>query len=324
MMRTPERSNERIRAFMHIPENFLSPPVWASLDAIAIPTIALVSRRAQQDAEVNHFALLGVMGAFIFAAQMINFPVGFGTSGHLVGGTLLAAVFGPWAASLVLSAILIIQALVFQDGGLLALGPNIVNMAVLGVWAGYLPVLYFRQTRWKWGSVFLGGACSVLVSGILALTELRISGNPISSTLLLISLGLFAINAVAEGAITVSVLKAIEKVNPEINHQPALSISRSVRHHARGAIAVASLILATTGIIVASTLPDGIEQLAKKLQLPLSAGLLFRSPLRDYQVQTLGASWLSRASAGLIGLLLIYFACVIGSYLLTRTRRSYS
>jgi cobalt/nickel transport system permease protein len=309
---------------MHIPDNFLSPPVWASLDAIAIPSIAVVSRRAQENSEINHFALLGVMGAFIFAAQMINFPVGLGTSGHLVGGTLLAAVFGPWAASLVLSAILIIQALVFQDGGVLALGPNIINMAMLGVWAGYLPVQFFLRTRWRWRGVFLGGICSVLVSGILALTELRLSGNPVSSTLLVISLGLFAINAVAEGAITVSVLKAIERVNPETSYQPGPSVHRSVRYRTIGAIAAVSIVLTTAGITIASALPDGIEQLAQKLQIHLRAGSLFHSPLRDYQIQMLGASWLSRVSAGLIGLLLIYFACVLGSYLLTRTRRSYS
>src|SRR5438067_11632236 len=120
---------------MHIPDNFLSTPVWATLDAAAIPAVAIVSRQAHRSTDANHFALLGVMGAFVFAAQMINFPVGLGTSGHLVGGTLLAAVFGPWAASLVLSAILIIQALVFQDGGVLALGPNVINMAIVGVWA---------------------------------------------------------------------------------------------------------------------------------------------------------------------------------------------
>jgi cobalt/nickel transport system permease protein len=313
---------------MHIPDNFLSPPVWASLDAIALPTIAVVSRRAQRNAEVNNFALLGVMGAFIFAAQMINFPVGFGTSGHLVGGTLLAAVFGPWAASLVLSAILIIQALVFQDGGVLALGPNIINMAIVGVWTGYLPVRSFMQTRWKWHGVFLGGACSVLVCGVLALAELRLSGNPISSILLAVSLGLFAINAIAEGAITVSVLKAIERVNPEVSSQfsPPMhtSVNQSMRYKMIGAIAIISIVLATAGIMVASTLPDGIEHLAKKLQVHFSAGSILHSPLRDYQVQLLGASWLSRVSAGLIGLLLVYFACAIGSYLLTRTRRSYS
>ena len=313
---------------MHIPDNFLSPPVWASLDAIAVPTIAVVSRRAQGNAEINNFALLGVMGAFIFAAQMINFPVGFGTSGHLVGGALLAAVFGPWAAALVLSAILIIQALVFQDGGVLALGPNIINMAILGVWAGYLPFSLFRQTRWKWQGVFLGGVCSVLVSGVLALTELWISGNPISVTLLAVSLGLFALNAIAEGAITVSVLKAIERLNPELgashNHPAHSAISRSMRNRTIGIVAIFSFILATIGIVVASTLPDGIENLARKLRVPFGAGTVFHSPLRDYQIQMLGPSWFSRVNAGLTGLLLVYFACVVGSYLLTRSRRSYS
>ena len=313
---------------MHIPDNFLSPPVWASLDAIALPTIVVVSRRAQGNAEVNNFALLGVMGAFIFAAQMINFPVGFGTSGHLVGGTLLAAVFGPWAASLVLSAILIIQALVFQDGGVLALGPNIINMAIFGVWAGYLPVSLFMQTRWRWHGVFLGGACSVLVSGVLALAELWLSGNPISSTLLAVSLGLFAINAIAEGAITVSVLKAIKRVNPEASHRISFlthaSVNHSIRYRTIGAMAIMSIVLITAGVTVASTLPDGIEHLAKRLQIHVSTGSIWHSPLRDYQVQILGASWFSRVSAGLIGLLLVYLACVAGSYLLTRTRRSYS
>jgi uncharacterized membrane protein len=91
-----------------------------------------------------------------------------------------------------------------------------------------------------------------------------------------------------------------------------------------GVIAIISIVLATAGIMVASTLPDGIEHLAKKLQVHFSAGFILHSPLRDYQIQLLGASWLSRVSAGLIGLLLVYFACAIGSYLLTRTRRSYS
>jgi cobalt/nickel transport system permease protein len=313
---------------MHIPDNFLSPPVWASLDALAVPSIAAISRRAQQNAEINNFALLGVMGAFIFAAQMINFPVGFGTSGHLVGGTLLAAVFGPWAASLVLSAILIIQALVFQDGGVLALGPNIINMAMLGVWAGYLPVRLFVQTRWRWHGVFLGGACSVMISGILALAELRLSGNPISSILLVISLGLFAINAIAEGAITVSVLKAMERVSPELPNQLSPSahppVSRLMRYRTIGAIAMISIVLTTVGIMVVSTLPDSLEHLAERLQVHFSASSILHSPLRDYQIQMLGSSWFSRVSAGLIGLLLVYFACVIGSYLLTRTRRSYS
>src|SRR6185295_7957776 len=117
---------------MHIPDNFLSPPVWATLDAIAAPAVITMARRAQKGFEDNKIPLLGVMGAFVFAAQMINFPVGVGTSGHLVGGALLAVTLGPAAASVTMTAILAIQALVFQDGGILALGANVFNMALIG------------------------------------------------------------------------------------------------------------------------------------------------------------------------------------------------
>ena len=87
---------------MHIPDGFLTPPVWASLDALSIPAVSLLARRAKTELEESRIPLLGVMGAFVFAAQMINFPVGPGTSGHLVGGTLLACTLGPAAAALVL------------------------------------------------------------------------------------------------------------------------------------------------------------------------------------------------------------------------------
>src|SRR6202167_6508058 len=107
---------------MHIPDNFLSPPVWATLDAVAIPAVGLMVRQAGRQLNDTRIPLLGVMGAFVFAAQMINFPVGIGTSGHLVGGALLAFMLGPAAASIVMTALLATQALIFQDGGLLALG----------------------------------------------------------------------------------------------------------------------------------------------------------------------------------------------------------
>src|SRR5215472_4734437 len=95
---------------MHIPDGFLTVPVWASLDAVAIPAVAAISWGAQRNFQDNRVPLMGVMGAFIFAAQMINFPVGNGTSGHLVGGALLTFTVGPAAASIVLTAILAIQA----------------------------------------------------------------------------------------------------------------------------------------------------------------------------------------------------------------------
>src|SRR5579862_6598248 len=124
---------------MHIPDNFLSPPVWATLDVVSAAGFGVIARHAGRHMEDSRIPLLGVMGAFVFAAQMINFPVGLGTSAHLLGGTLLAIALGPAPAALVMTAILVLQALIFQDGGVLALGANVFNMALAGVAAGHLP-----------------------------------------------------------------------------------------------------------------------------------------------------------------------------------------
>src|ERR1700722_10299863 len=159
---------------MHIPDNFLSPPVWATLDAIAVPAVGLMLRQAGRDLDDTRIPLLGVMGAFVFAAQMINFPVGVGTSGHMVGGALLAYTLGPAPAALVMTVIIAIQAFVFQDGGVLALGANVFNMAVVGVLAGYWP-FHLWGAKWRRAAIFAGAFLSVMVSGSLALGELLIS-----------------------------------------------------------------------------------------------------------------------------------------------------
>src|SRR6202163_646521 len=131
---------------MHIPDGFLSTPVWAALDVAAAPAAGYVVRRAQREFEEKKVPLLGVMGACVFAAQMINFPVGPGTSGHLVGGALLTVVLGPAAASLVLTALLVLQALIFQDGGVLALGAYVFNMALAGVGTACLSYRLWGQS----------------------------------------------------------------------------------------------------------------------------------------------------------------------------------
>src|SRR5256885_14072707 len=161
---------------MHIPDGFLSTPVWSALDLAAIPAAGYVVKRAQGQFEETRLPLLGVMGAFVFAAQMINFPVGGATSGHLVGSALLSYTLGPAAASVVMIAILAIQSLVFQDGGILALGANIFNMAVVGVVGGYLPFHLWGAGRARKTAIFMGGVFSVLVGALLAISELLLSG----------------------------------------------------------------------------------------------------------------------------------------------------
>lgn len=197
---------------MHIPDGFLTPAVWATLDAAAIPAVGFFVRRAQTRLDESRVPLLGVMGAFVFAAQMINFPVGVGTSGHLVGATLLSATLGPCAATVVMTAILVVQALVFQDGGVTALGANVLNMAVAGVWLGYLPLRLAGGPRRL--PLFVGGWLSVFGAALLATVQLSLSGVAAGRALFASMLGIHAVTGLAEGAITVAAVEAIARLSP--------------------------------------------------------------------------------------------------------------
>lgn len=173
---------------MHIPDGFLSPPVWGSCAVLAAGAVALAAKKSQEQFDEKTVPLTGVVCAFIFAAQMINFPVMAGTSGHLLGGALAVVLLGPWVGSLVLSLVLIVQCFIFQDGGVSVLGANIVNMSVVGVGGGYLvfkalssispakPMFLVAVAVASWVSVILASsACAV---------ELGLSGTyPLDLTL---------------------------------------------------------------------------------------------------------------------------------------------
>src|SRR5512144_2236849 len=122
---------------MHIPDGFLSLTVSTVCWVITAITLSVAIARANKSLGERQIPLMGVMAAFIFAAQMINFPVAGGTSGHLLGGALAAITLGPWAGMLVMTAVIIVQGLLFQDGGLLVMGANILNMGLLTVVVGY-------------------------------------------------------------------------------------------------------------------------------------------------------------------------------------------
>jgi cobalt/nickel transport system permease protein len=301
---------------MHIPDGFLSAPVWATLDVAAVPAAGYVVRRAQREFEEKKVPLLGVMGAFVFAAQMINFPVGPGTSGHLVGGALLSYTLGPAAASVVMIAILTIQSLVFQDGGILALGANIFNMAVVGVIVGYLPFHLWGTGPRRKAAIFLGGFFSVLVAALLAISELLLSGIAMSGTVLGVSFALFAVSALLEGAITLAVFQALETLNPNFVKAP-----RSNRGVALGSLALAAVFLAVVGVLFASTHPDGLEKLAQTLGIASNAKPLLASPLADYQAGFVQSAWLRKAAGGLAGLISIYASCALLGRVIGRQRR---
>jgi cobalt/nickel transport system permease protein len=298
---------------MHIPDNFLSPPVWATLDAVSIPAVVLMLRRASRELEDTRIPLLGVMGAFVFAAQMINFPVGVGTSGHLVGGALLAYTLGAAPAVLVMTVIIATQAFVFQDGGVLALGANVFNMAVAGVLAAYWP-FHLWGARFRRAAIFTGAFLSVMVSGSLALGELLMSGVAMPRPVIEVSIALFAASAAIEGAITICVIQAIEKLNAGFVREVEGSSKRGM-----AALSVAAVVLGAVGFLVASTAPDGIQRLG--MQMGLAAKTVFHAPMADYSAGShVQSEWVRRATAGLAGLLLIYAVLAAAARWLTRRR----
>ncbi len=123
---------------MHVPDGFLDVPTSVATGVAAVAVVGVALRRAEREIAETGPALPGLTAAFVFAAQMVNFPVGAGTSGHLLGGALAAVLVGPWTAVVVLTSVLLVQGLLFADGGLTALGTNVINMAVVGVVVGYL------------------------------------------------------------------------------------------------------------------------------------------------------------------------------------------
>ena len=123
---------------MHVPDGFLDAPTSLGTAAVAAVGVGLALRGARRELDDRTAPLAGLVAAFVFAAQMLNFPVGAGTSGHLLGGALAAVLVGPWTATLSLSVVLLVQGLLFADGGLTALGTNITLMGLVGVWSGWL------------------------------------------------------------------------------------------------------------------------------------------------------------------------------------------
>ncbi len=168
---------------MHVPDGFLNLPVLLVTWIIAIGLIAISLKQVQAEYKERAVPLMGVCAAFIFATQMVNFPIPGGTSGHLLGGTLAASLLGPWAGSLVMASVFIVQGSVFQDGGLTALGANIFNMGLIGTFGGYYlyRTIRFAIGRDKLSGMVVGIAIaawtSVVVAAIVCAFELALSGT---------------------------------------------------------------------------------------------------------------------------------------------------
>ncbi|MGD2041930.1 MAG: energy-coupling factor ABC transporter permease [Anaerolineae bacterium] len=206
---------------MHIPDGFVSTGTAAATWLASAGSIGYAVRRVNRELQERQVPLMGVTAAFIFAAQMMNFTVAGGTSGHLLGGALAAILLGPWAGMLVLTSVLAVQALLFQDGGLLALGANIFNMAVVGVLVGWVVYTALRRLLGArtWATMVSGFAAawlSVVVASLVAAAELAISGTS-PWVVALPAMGLVHILiGIGEGMITVGVLAFLQAARPDL------------------------------------------------------------------------------------------------------------
>lgn len=211
---------------LHIPDGFLNLPMIIVTWMVAISLIAISLQKTQTDYQERAVPLMGVCAAFIFAAQMINFPIPGGTSGHLLGGTLAGALLGPWAGSLVMVAVFIVQAVVFQDGGLTVLGANIFNMGLIGTFAGYYLYKVIRLTigRNKLVGMAIGAAiaawASVMIAAIACAIQLAISGTvPLEVALAAMSTWHILIG-IGEALITVAALSFVWRSRPDLFYDP--------------------------------------------------------------------------------------------------------
>jgi cobalt/nickel transport system permease protein len=313
---------------MHIPDGFLSAPVSIACAALAVPAVCAAAARARTRMAAREAALIGVTAAFVFAAQMLNFPVAGGTSGHLVGGVLAAVLLGPSAAVVVMTAVLALQCLVFGDGGLLALGANVLNMAVVNPLVGYAVyrVIAGREAparpayaRRIAGAAFAGWVATVASAATCA-GELVLSRVAQPAVVLPAMAGVHALIGLGEALITAVVLATVIRLRPEL-----VDRSRSSLGPARPWTVVviglaASLALGLFVSPFACTWPDGLERVVERLGIEPSRALLAApAPLHGYAIPGLRAGIPSTALAALAGTLLVFACCVaVGRWLAPR------
>jgi cobalt/nickel transport system permease protein len=206
---------------LHAPDRFLSLPVALVMWAVTIVVLVIAVRETNRSMDERSVPLMGVMAAFIFAAQYFNFQVIGGTSGHLLGGVLAAILLGPWAGTLVMACVIAVQALVFSDGGLVVMGANIFNMGVVGTLGGYalyrgLCTLMGGEDRARIPASAIAAWASVVAASALMSVELIVSGTSPAEIVLPTMLGVHALIGIGEALITAGAVAFIATTRKDL------------------------------------------------------------------------------------------------------------
>lgn len=307
---------------MHIPDGFLSVAVALFMWAVSLAVLGYALKRVNRDLGERQAPLMGVLAAAIFAGQMLNFTVAGGTSGHLLGATLATIVLGPWAALLVMTCVVGVQALIFQDGGLLALGANIFNMGIVGVLVSYFAYRTIRKLAGErsWGT-FAGGFgaawLSVFVAALATALELALSGTSPANVAVPAMAAIHALIGIGEGLITVGALAFLRAARPELLHrQEAQGVGGRAVWAIGLLIALALVVLSP----LASTHPDGLEWVAEQQGFINMAQSPLYEIIPDYVFPGIGNEALATIVAGIVGTMLVFFVAL--GLALARRRRA--
>lgn len=320
---------------MHMADALVSPAVAGAAAAVSVTLLAVSARKIKRGDSENIVPLMGVMGAFVFAAQMINFTIpGTGSSGHIVGGILLGAILGPWAAFLTLASVIVVQCLIFADGGLMALGCNLLNMGVCSTLIAYplvyRPIAGASTKSWRIAAAAITASVVGLELGALLVTaETELSGVtalPTGQFLTLMS-SIHLLIGLGEGLATAAVLYFVKQYQPSLLTDYRNGTGGKTGSYRKAALIFLSIaaVLGVAFTWIASSYPDGLEwsiaNIAGENGLGASASAVAHtignvqeatSFLPDY-----GSTW-----SGIIGCIIVVALVWIVCTLATRKARS--
>ncbi len=293
---------------LHIPDGFLSIMVSILAWIVSVFMVGYALRRVGHDLGERQVPMMGVLAAAIFAGQMLNFAVAGGTSGHLMGAALATILMGPWAAILIMTSVVSIQALIFQDGGLLVLGANIFNMAIVGVAAAFM---VYKSVRKLSGEnkkgIMISGFCaawlSVLLAALSVALQLAASGTSPARLAIPAMAGVHALIGIGEGLITAGALAFILSVRPDLVSLNKSNLAESRFVWVIGFLLAVALVIAAP---LASTRPDGLEKVAMQGGFIDQARAPLFEIIPDYLIPGIANESLATITAGLLGILIIF------------------
>jgi cobalt/nickel transport system permease protein len=306
---------------MHIPDGFLDGKTLALTGALSLGGLAVAARQVNRTLPRNKIPLMGLGAAFVFAAQMLNFPVAGGTSGHLLGGVLAGVLLGPGAAAIVIACVLTVQALLFSDGGVLALGANIFNMSFIGAVVGYAIYRSARKflpgLRGRITAVFFAAWLSTVLAAVTCAGELALSGTLPPGVVFPAMVSVHALIGIGEGLITSLVILTIARTRPDLlEAEDATTGGRGTGWEFLAFGLIIALGLAIFVSPYACAWPDGLDTVAEKFGFAGHAATLIKTWIPDYKMPGISSAGIATAVAGAIGTLIMFgLACLVGRVL---------